>query len=136
VKGLLDTNICIYIIKRNPIEVRRRFRGYATGELGVSSVTVAELYFGAFRSQHGSQDLAALEDFILSLVVLPFDEEAATEYGRLRTDLVQKGTPLGPIDMFIAAHSLHLDVPLITNNVREFSMVPGLRIENWVTAQR
>ena len=108
------------------------FRAFSTGDLGVSSVCVAELYAGAFRSQYTSQAILALEDFLGSLVVAPFDEDAAREYGRLRAGLVSKGKILGPIDMFIAAHSLQLGVPLITNNVREFSMVPGLQIENWV----
>lgn len=131
---LLDTNTCIYLIKRRPAEVLGRFEEYAVGDIGVSSVTVAELYFGVQKSQRPAQNEQALEQFLLPLAVVGFDLACAVEYGRIRAALEKKGTPIGPLDTLIAAHTLSLDLTLVTNNVREFERVPGLSIENWVGA--
>lgn len=128
---LLDTNICIYIINRRPPEVVLRFDGLSFGDVAVSSITVAELDYGAAKS--GSErNRAALQKFLAPLEVLPFDDEATRHYGSLRACLERLGTPIGPLDMLIAAHALALDCVLVTNNVREFSRVPMLRLENWV----
>ena len=128
---LLDTNICIYIINRRPPEVVLRFDGLSFGDVAVSSITVAELDYGAAKI--GSErNRAALQKFLAPLEVLPFDDEATRHYGSLRARLERLGTPIGPLDMLIAAHALALDCVLVTNNVREFSRVPMLRLENWV----
>ncbi len=132
-KILLDTNICIYLIKRRPPEVRDRFETYTFGEVGLSSITASELYYGVEKSQRVEQNREALTQFLLPLLIVDFDNEAALVYGRIRADLERRGTPIGPLDTQIAAHALRLDVTLVTNNEREFSRIPNLRIENWVS---
>ncbi len=130
---LLDTNTCIYIINRRPAEVFERFAGLRLGDVAISSITGAELNFGVIKS--GSRrNLDALEKFLAPLDVLPFDDSAMREYGPLRTHLERVGTPIGAMDLLIAAHALALRSTLITNNLREFSRVPGLGLGNWVAA--
>lgn len=130
---LLDTNTCIYIINRRPAEVFERFAGLRLGDVAISSITGAELNFGVIKS--GSRrNLDALEKFLAPLDVLPFDDSAMREYGPLRTHLERVGTPIGAMDLLIAAHALALRSTLITNNLREFSRVPGLGLGNWVDA--
>jgi tRNA(fMet)-specific endonuclease VapC len=131
---LLDTNTCIYLIKKKPPEVLRRFEEHAVGDIAVSSVTAAELHFGAQKSRRPAQNEAALEQFLLPLVVVGFDHNAAAAYGRVRAALEKRGTPIGPLDTLIAAHAVSLDLTLVTKNVREFSRVRYLRLENWVEA--
>ncbi len=131
-KYLLDTNICIYLIKHKPISVRHHFEAHIIGDVGVSSITVAELQYGAEKSQQIERNLAALQQFFLPLVIADFDMEAAHRYGRIRAYLEKQGTPIGPLDMLIAGHALSLGVTLVTNSVKEFARVPGLLIENWV----
>lgn len=129
---LLDTNICIYVIKRKPPEVLRRFTTYTVGELGISSITAAELWFGAAKSERPAQNQQALEQFLLPLTIAPFDDGAAQAYGQIRATLERKGTPIGTLDTLIAAHALSLSIPLVTNTVREYKRVPNLDVENWV----
>ena len=129
---LLDTNICIYLIKKRPHPVLEKFDAYSVGEVGVSSITVAELQYGVRKSQHAVKNQQALKQFLLPLVIADFDEQAAIAYGEVRAILEAQGTPIGPLDTLIAAQAISLDVTLVTNNVREFSRVPGLRFENWV----
>lgn len=130
---LLDTNICIYIINRRPVEVFMHFEHLHAGEVGISSITAAELRYGVEKS--GSQRNAqALEKFLAPLDVLPFDEVAARRYGALRSGLERTGRPIGALDQLIAAHALALEVVLVSNNIREFERVPGLALENWVAA--
>ena len=131
-KVLLDTNICIYLIKRRPQEVRERFERYAVGEVGLSSITVSELQYGVEKSHRVDQNRAALMQFLLPLVIADFDYEAAVVYGRVHAELERLGTPMGPLDTLIAAHALSLDVTLVTINEREFSRVSALRVENWI----
>ncbi len=131
---LLDTNTYIYLIKRRPTEVLQKFEEYAVGDIGMSSVTAAELRFGAKKSRRPGQNRAALEQFLLPLVVAGFDHTVAVVYGRIRAVLEKRGTPIGPLDTLIAAHALSLDLTLVTNNVREFERVPDLVVENWVGA--
>lgn len=128
---LLDTNICIYIINVRPAEVLARFHQYRLGDLGVSSVVAAELAYGVSKSG-SARNRAALEMFLAPLEILPFDEKAVWTYGDLRAHLEQQGTSIGSLDTMIAAHAISLDVTLVTNNLREFSRVPGLRLDNWV----
>jgi tRNA(fMet)-specific endonuclease VapC len=129
---LLDTNICIYLIKGQPRQVLQKFTALSVGEIGVSSITVAELHHGVQKSQHVAKNQQALEQFLLPLVIADFDAKAAQVYGQIRAALERQGTPIGPLDILIAAHALSLDTTLVTNNVKEFSRVPDLRIANWV----
>lgn len=130
-RRLLDTNVCIHVIRRRPPGVLRRFEGYEVGDVGVSSVTAAELHYGAERSSRREQNLEALSRFLLPLEVLAFGPEAAAAYGRVRAALEKVGNPIGPLDTLIASHAVSLGVTLVTNNTREFSRVPGLEVEDW-----
>lgn len=132
-KLMLDTNICIYIIKQRPPEVLTRFNAYVVGDIAVSSITVAELQFGVQRSQTPERNQPALDQFLLPLTVVGFDQAAAVTYGQVRTSLERNGRPIGPLDTLIAAHALSLKLSLVTNNVDEFARVPGLQVVNWVT---
>jgi tRNA(fMet)-specific endonuclease VapC len=129
---LLDTNICIYIIKKKPSGVFEKFRKLAIGDVGISTITLAELQYGVEKSSDRIKNKEALEKFLTPLEIIDFGYEATIEYGKVRSDLEKKGTPIGPLDMLIASHALSLDVILVTNNVKEFNRVNGLRIENWV----
>lgn len=129
---LLDTNICIYIIKQKPPEVLQKFKAYNVGDIGISSISVAELEFGVYKSQFPEGNQQALEQFLLPLTIVDFDAGAAKMYGKVRAILEKQGTPIGSLDTLIAAHALSLQITLITNNVREFSRVPNLKLENWV----
>ncbi|BCS53231.1 type II toxin-antitoxin system VapC family toxin [Geobacter sp. SVR] len=130
-KLLLDTNICIYIIKQQPAAVLERFLGYQVGEIALSSITVAELRYGVAKSAHREKNAQALDEFIIPLEVVSFDEEAARVYGEIRAALEKAGTPVGAMDMLIAAHALSLGIPLVTNNTREFGRIPALTLLNW-----
>ena len=131
---LLDTNICIYLIKKKPIQVLQKFNAYSVGEIGISSITVAELEFGVQKSQYPSQNQHALEQFLLPLTSVNFDNKAAIAYGRIRAILEAQGTPIGSLDTLIAAHALSLNVILVTNNTQEFSRVSTLKLDNWVNS--
>lgn len=131
-KYLLDTNICIYLIRHRPPQVRERFESCQIGDIGISSVTLAELQFGVAKSQFPEKNRQALEAFVLPLEVIAFGAEAAVAYGPRRAFLERQGMPIGAMDLMIAAHALSLRVTLVTNNVSEFSRVQGLNVENWV----
>ena len=128
---LLDTNICIYVINERPAGVIAQFLAHEGDGIGISAITASELYWGAHKS--GSRrNLVALEQFLAPLVVLDYDLITAKVYGELRATLARKGTPIGPLDLQIAAHALALGTILVTNNQREFKRVPGLSLANWV----
>ncbi len=127
---LLDTNICIYIINARPAHVLERFRQESIGNIGISSVTAAELAFGVIKS--GSEkNRRALEMFFAPLELFAFDASAIWHYGEIRTELEKKGTPIGSLDTMIAAHAKSLNAVLVTNNTKEFNRINGLTIENW-----
>jgi tRNA(fMet)-specific endonuclease VapC len=129
-KYMLDTDIVIYTVKNRPERVREMFKRHQ-GQLSISSVTLGELIFGAERSSQPSRNLADVEGFAARLEVLAFDDGAATHFGQLRAELYRSGTPIGPYDMMIAGHARSLGLILVTNNLKEFERVPGLRLENW-----
>ncbi len=129
---LLDTNICIYIIKKRPPEVLERLVSLDPEEVGVSSITVAELEYGVAKSSRPRQNREALLNFLAPLQILAFDDQAAQHYGKIRAYLERKGQTIGAMDLLIAAHSRSLSLTLVTNNEKEFSRVPGLTVENWV----
>ena len=129
-KYLLDTNICIYVINSRPASVLQRFHQEEIGNIGISSITAAELAFGVMKS--GSErNRHALEMFFAPLEIFPFDESAIWRYGSLRAYLEKRGQPIGALDTIIASRALALDAILVTNNTREFKRVKGLRYENW-----
>ncbi len=128
---LLDTNICAYIINNRPPHVRERLVVSSAEVVGVSSLTVAELRYGADRSSRPAQNHESLAAFLTPLGIYDFGAEAAAAYGGVRTDLERRGVPIGPLDTLIAAHALSLGAVLVTNNTREFERVPELRLENW-----
>ena len=128
-KYLLDTNIVIYTMKNRPQQVRRYFKAQQ-GRIGISSVTLGELVFGAEHSQQVERNLADIEALTARLEVLPFDEAAAYHFGQIRAELYRTGRPIGPYDMMIAGHARACGLKLVTNNVKEFKRVQGLIIEN------
>ncbi len=131
-KYLLDTNICIYIIKQKPIEVFEKFRQFKIGDIGISSITLSELEYGVQKSGNPKKNKIALQEFLLPIEVIDFDYNASITYGKVRSYLEKKGTPIGALDTLIAAHALSINIPIVTNNEREFIRVPNLHVENWV----
>jgi tRNA(fMet)-specific endonuclease VapC len=132
VRYLLDTNICVYIAKRRPAKTMARFEQLQPGDVGMSVVTLLELTYGALKSQQVAENLARLEQLERVIPAQPLDAKVARDYGRIRADLERKGAPIGAYDLLIAAHAMSLGVTLVTNNLREFKRVPGLKVENWV----
>jgi len=131
VKYLLDTNICVFLFRRKFPSVLQRLHQTQAGEVGISAVTLAELRYGADRSSDPPKNHAVIDAFLTTVAVVEFREDAARLYGLVRSDLESRGTPIGPLDNMIAAHTLSLGVTLVTNNVREFSRVTGLVVEDW-----
>ncbi|MBI5217263.1 MAG: type II toxin-antitoxin system VapC family toxin [Ignavibacteriae bacterium] len=131
-KYILDTNTCIYIIKKKPKEVLERLSRVNVHDIGISSITLSELEYGVEKSSNPQRNRITLFEFISGFEIFRYDESAAREYGIVRAALEKRGTPIGSMDMLIAAHAKALQVILVTNNVREFSRVHGLMIENWV----
>ncbi len=131
VKYLLDTNICVFVIRGKSPLVLQRFLQCLPDELGISTVTLAELRYGADKSNDPIKNHAALNDFLAPIQILAFDEECADYYGKVRSDLERRGVPIGALDTMIASQSLRLHLPLVTNNTGEFSRVPGLIVEDW-----
>jgi tRNA(fMet)-specific endonuclease VapC len=129
---MLDTNICIYIIKQKPLSVKQKFESFEIGELCISSITVSELMYGVYKSQQVKRNLQALEKFLMPFEIVEFDFDAAIAYGKIRSALEKKEQVIGGMDMQIAAHAMSLDMTVITNNVKEFQRVEGLELENWV----
>ena len=130
---MLDTSTCIYIINNRPPEVLERFRSYKAGEVGISSIAASELAYGVSKS--GSiKNRKALDMFLAPLQVLPFDVRCLWFYADLRASLEKKGLTIGPMDTLIAAQALSIDGTLVTNNLKEFSRVPKLKLENWFEA--
>lgn len=133
-KYMLDTNICIYVIKKMPPSVIQRFMEHDVRDICVSSITFAEMMHGVEKSQAKERNRIAYMLFMSALTVLDFNSAAAQEYGKVRADLETKGTPIGPMDMLIAAHAKSQGLTLVTNNTREFVRVEGLTLENWAEA--
>ncbi|MBL8520641.1 MAG: type II toxin-antitoxin system VapC family toxin [Betaproteobacteria bacterium] len=130
-KYLLDTNICIYLINERPAGVLTRFKRHQVSDFGVSSITVSELAYGVAKSG-SARNRAALEAFLMPLTTIDYDTDAAIAYGDLRAALERKGTPIGLLDLLIAAHALSRQLVLVTNNEKEFRRVGKLKVENWL----
>jgi tRNA(fMet)-specific endonuclease VapC len=132
-KFMLDTNICIYLIKQQPPKVLKHLKAHTVGDIGISSITLAELRYGVSKSRQIEKNRQALDEFILPLEVADFDEKAAGEYGIIRADLEKAGKPIGSMDMLIGAHALALGATLVTNNTKEFKQLKNLKIADWST---
>lgn len=131
IQYMLDTDICIYIIKRKPADVIKRLMKSRISQIGISSITLSELESGVEKSSKQEQNQVALAQFLAPMEILSYGDEAAQQYGRLRAFLEKQGTPIGSLDMLIAAHALSIDCILVTNNEKEFGRVPNLKIDNW-----
>lgn len=129
---MLDTNTCIHVIKYRPDSLLRKFSSIAVGEVAISSIVAAELWYGVALSQKKRKNEAALKNFLEYLEVLPWPSEAGPMYGRIRAHLKISGTPIGAMDLLIASHALFLGAVLVTDNIREFGRVPDLKVENWL----
>ena len=130
-KHMLDTNICIYAIKHKPEKVFQKLQTVDPQDVCVSSVTYAELVHGVEKSAAVEKNRLALSMLLANIEILDFDVDAADCYGKIRANLEKKGTPIGPLDMMIAGHAMSMGYTVVTNNVKEFSRVPDLKIENW-----
>jgi tRNA(fMet)-specific endonuclease VapC len=127
---MLDTDTCIAIIKKHPTALKK-LRGKSIGEVGISSITLGELAFGAAKSSHRQNAFDALDEFLLALEIAAFDDRVAVRYGDVRASLERRGKPIGPLDTLIGSHAHTLDLILVTHNTREFSRIDGLRLEDW-----
>jgi tRNA(fMet)-specific endonuclease VapC len=129
---MLDTNICIYIIKKRPLGLLEKFNRIPRNNLCISVVTYAELEYGVERSSSKKLNHDIIMDFVSNLTVLSWDMDTARHYGKIRSNLEKKGTPIGNMDLMIAAHALSQKCTLVSNNLREFKRVKNLKYENWV----
>ena len=128
---ILDTNICIYIIKNKPKKVIIELKRHKPSEICVSAITYAELTYGVEKSMAVEKNRLALALLFSNIEVLNFDIKAAIHYGKIRAYLEKQGTPIGPLDMMIASHAMSLGYTVVTNNIKEFERVPDLKLENW-----
>ena len=128
---MLDTNICIYIIREKPIKVLKKLRTFDLADIVISAITHSELEYGVAKSNKQEENREALIKFLAALEILPYDDRAAADYGQIRNHLEKKGALVGAMDMLIGAHARSIPVILVTNNVKEFKRIPGLRVENW-----
>jgi len=129
---LLDTNICIYIIKQNPKYVIDKLNKLKMDDIKLSSVSIAELEYGIAKSARSGENKAALIEFMSPFEIIPFDESDAEIYGCIRADLERKGLTIGPYDLQIAAQAINRDFTLVTNNVKEFKRISNLKLINWL----
>ncbi|MFH1950226.1 MAG: type II toxin-antitoxin system VapC family toxin [Pseudomonadota bacterium] len=132
---MLDTNTCIHLIKHRPASIQRKLFPLPVGEVAISSMVSAELWYGVAYSQKRKENEAALKDFLQYVDILDWPKEAALLYGEIRAKLRTKGTPIGAMDLLIAVHGLFLNTIFVTDNQKEFERVPGLKIENWVSRE-
>ncbi len=129
---MLDTNICIYVIKHKPESVFRKLKKIKPEDVCISSITYAELAYGVEKSAQPERNRLALSMMLSSIEIVAFDDTAADEYGEIRAGLERKGTAIGSLDMLIAAHARSAGCTLVTNNTKEFCRVEGLKLANWV----
>jgi tRNA(fMet)-specific endonuclease VapC len=130
-KFMLDTNTCIYLIKKKSPHILNHFKNHSPGDIGISSITLAELRYGVEKSQLIQKNQQALNEFITPLEIADFDEKAAETYGNVRAALENDGKPIGSMDMLIGSHALSLGVTLVTNNTKEFKYIKNLKIIDW-----
>lgn len=130
-KYMLDTNICIYIINKNPPHVLHKLLTLKPADVYLSSITLAELRYGVENSQHHAKNNKALDEFILPFTIVDFDEVATRCYGKIRVNLEKRGKLIGPLDLLIAAHAQSLNLTLVTNNKKEFERIEHLKLVDW-----
>jgi tRNA(fMet)-specific endonuclease VapC len=128
---MLDSNVVIELLRKAPERLVRKLNSYAEKEIGISTIVLAELEFGVLRSGNPTRNRRAVDLVTEELAIIPFDEAAAVEYGKVRLELEERGKVIGPLDMLIAAHARSADVTLVTNNLREFQRVTALLVESW-----
>lgn len=128
---MLDTNICIYLIKKKPESVLKNLNLHMDEGIAISAITLAELKHGVEASQYPEKNAIALNQFLSIVDILPFDDDAATEYGKICATLRRQGTPIGVMDRLIAAHAKAKGLIIVSNNVKEFARVEGLELKNW-----
>lgn len=128
---LLDTNICIYIMKQQPEKVAKKFNSLHPGDVAISSISLSELTYGANKSQYIQRNILNLKKFIHPIQILQYDTQAAFHYGEIRAYLEKNGIPIGALDMLIAAHAMSINATLVTNNTKEFLRVKNLKVVNW-----
>ena len=131
-KYLLDTNICIYIIKKKPDKVLKRFSKFKPGDIAVSLITIAELNYGVAKSSKPNENTIALQEFLQPLITLDFTNDDSLIYGRIRAELEANGQMIGAMDLLIASIAISRSLTLVTNNEKEFSRIKNLKLENWV----
>jgi len=129
---MLDTDICIYIMKHHPPQVKEQLSRCSVDSVGISSIVLAELWHGIHKSQQTKNNIRALNDFLRFCRTVPWPAKAADTYGKIRTELEQAGNIIGGNDLLIAAHAKVIGATLVTNNIREFERVAGLQVENWI----
>jgi tRNA(fMet)-specific endonuclease VapC len=129
---MLDTNICIYIKKHHPLSVSAKLQTLSINEVCMSSITYAELVYGAMKSQQAAFNLQKIAQLKTLIPILNFDEAAAEKYGEIRAELEKQGLPIGSNDFLIAAHALSQNLILVSNNLREFNRVKNLQTDNWI----
>ncbi len=128
---LLDTNICIYIIKHKPISVRERFNKLKIGDVAISVISLCELQYGIAKSSDPEKNQSVLTQFLAPIDVLDFPATASPIFGKIRSQLERLGTPIGNYDLLIASHAIATNLTLVTNNIKEFERIPELKLENW-----
>ena len=128
---LLDTNICVLLIRQKSPHVLAKLTGHLITDIAISAITVAELQYGVDKSSQPTRNQQALDQFLLPLTIIPFDEQDAITYGQIRANLETNGIPIGALDTLLAAQAVRYNLILVTNNVREFARVPGLVVEDW-----
>jgi len=129
---LLDTNICIYIIKNKYIEIAKKMNKIGIENISVSSITIAEMEYGIAKSSRPQEAESKLYEFLVPFTIVDFNTNSARYYGKIRNELNTKGTPIGSMDLMIASIAMASDMKIVTNNVKEFERIPGLQIENWI----
>jgi tRNA(fMet)-specific endonuclease VapC len=128
---MLDTNICIHIIREKPVKILKKLRSFDITDIAISAITHSELEYGITTSRRRKANQQALTQFLSSLEILPYDDKAAVNYGQVRSYLEKKGVVIDAMDLLIGAHARGIPVTLVTNNLMGFRKIPGLRVENW-----
>ncbi|MCK4619935.1 MAG: type II toxin-antitoxin system VapC family toxin [Desulfobacterales bacterium] len=129
---LLDTNTCIYFLNRASEKIVQQFKELSPSQIKLPSITVAELYYGAEKSKFKAKNLEKVKRFVSTFEIVSFDEKACTAYAKIRHSLERSGTPVGPMDLLIASIGLVHNFTVVTNNIKEFKRVKGLKLQNWV----
>ena len=132
IRYMLDTSVCVDLLRGRLPYVLDRVRLVPMDEIAVSTISLAELLYGAAKSSDPARHETIIAHFLAPFAMLLFDTDAAKAYARVRADLTRAGRPIGPLDMLIAAHALSVGAAVVTANEREFRRVPGLRVENWL----